>query len=296
MTAPVRERVPLPAGDGRDIRWLRGTEQDEDHATAAGAMLPAKLRQAEDGLISRTTAMPAGSADLSPAWPEAPGAPAVDALYDARRGVYYTKPVLRGWLHLVWFEISVVIGTLLLARAHGATRITAAAIYAASVSALFGVSALYHRGNWTTAWRRRLQRLDHAMIFFLIAGTATPAFLLANRGPFGLVCLIVMWTLTLTAAAAHMAWMSAPEVVVGATFVGLGWVAGLALPGVWIHAGAAPAMLVLACGLLYTAGAICYHRRRPDPYPSVFGYHEIFHAYVCAAATCQFAAIALFII
>ena len=296
MAAPIRERLPLPVGDGRDVLGRKGAEQDEDQVTAAGAMLSAELRQAECGLISGAAAMPAGSADLRPAWPEAPVPPAADALYDARRGVYYTKPVLRGWLHLVWFEISVVIGTLLLARAHGATRITAAAIYAASVSALFGVSALYHRGNWTAAWRRRLQRLDHAMIFFLIAGTATPAFLLANRGPFGLVCLIVMWTLTLTAAAVHMAWMSAPEVVVGGTFVGLGWVAGLALPGVWIHAGVAPAMLVLAGGLLYTAGALSYHRRRPDPYPSVFGYHEIFHAYVCAAATCQFAAIALFII
>ena len=296
MTAPIRERLPLPVGDGRDILGRKGAEQDEDQVTAAGAMLSAELRQAECGLISGAAAMPADSADLRPAWPEAPVPPPADALYDARRGVYYTKPVLRGWLHLVWFEISVVIGTLLLARAHGATRITAAAIYAASVSALFGVSALYHRGNWTAAWRRRLQRLDHAMIFFLIAGTATPAFLLANRGPFGLVCLIVMWTLTLTAAAVHMAWMSAPEVVVGGTFVGLGWVAGLALPGVWIHAGVAPAMLVLAGGLLYTAGALSYHRRRPDPYPSVFGYHEIFHAYVCAAATCQFAAIALFII
>jgi hemolysin III len=296
MTAPIRERLPPPVGDGRDILGRKGAEQDEDQVTAAGAMLSAKLRQAECGLISGAAAMPACSADLRPAWPGAPGPPPADALYDARRGVYYTKPVLRGWLHLVWFEISVVIGTLLLARAHGATRITAAAIYAASVSALFGVSALYHRGNWTAAWRRRLQRLDHAMIFFLIAGTATPAFLLANRGPFGLVCLIVMWTLTLTAAAVHMAWMSAPEVVVGGTFVGLGWVAGLALPGVWIHAGAAPAMLMLAGGLLYTAGALSYHCRRPDPYPSVFGYHEIFHAYVCAAATCQFAAIALFII
>jgi hemolysin III len=296
MAAPIRERLPLPVGDGRDVLGRKGAEQDEDQVTAAGAMLSAELRQAECGLISGAAAMPAGSADLRPAWPEAPVPPAADALYDARRGVYYTKPVLRGWLHLVWFEISVVIGSLLLARAHGATRITAAAIYAASVSALFGVSALYHRGNWTAAWRRRLQRLDHAMIFFLIAGTATPAFLLANRGPFGLVCLIVMWTLTLTAAAVHMAWMSAPEVVVGGTFVGLGWVAGLALPGVWIHAGVAPAMLVLAGGLLYTAGALSYHRRRPDPYPSVFGYHEIFHAYVCAAATCQFAAIALFII
>ncbi len=115
---------------------------------AAGAMLSAELRQAECGLISGAAAMPADSADLRPAWPEAPVRSAADALYDARRGVYYTKPVLRGWLHLVWFEISVVIGTLLLARAHGATRITAAAIYAASVSALFGVSALYHRGNW----------------------------------------------------------------------------------------------------------------------------------------------------
>jgi len=295
MTAPIRDRDPLPAGDGREALGRMGAGQDEDHVTAAGALPPAELRQAENGLIPGAAAMPAGAADLRPAGPGAHGPPAVDVLYDARRGVYYTKPVLRGWLHLVWFEISVVIGTLLLARAHGATRITAAAIYAASVSALFGVSALYHRGNWTAAWRRRLQRLDHAMIFFLIAGTATPAFLLANRGLFGLVCLIVMWTLTLTAAAVHMAWMSAPEVVVGGTFIGLGWVAGLALPGVWIHAGVAPATLVLAGGLLYTTGALSYHRRRPDPYPSVFGYHEIFHAYVCAAATCQFAAIALFI-
>jgi hemolysin III len=227
--------------------------------------------------------------------PAAPRPPVAEALYDARRGVYYTKPVLRGWLHLTWFGASLVFGMLLLARAHGSSRITAIAIYAASVSALFGISALYHCGNWTDAWRRRLQRLDHAMIFFLIAGTATPAFLLAMRGAFGLACLIVMWSLTLTAAAVHMARMVLPERLVGAMFLGLGWVAGLALPGLWIHAGAAPGALMLAGGLLYTAGAISYHRRRPDPYPSVFGYHEVFHAYVCAAATCQFIAIALLI-
>src|SRR5260370_28056323 len=151
-----------------------------------------------------------------------PAAPpsAADAFYDARRDVYYTKPVLRGWLHLLWFGASLVGGTLPLTRAHGATRIAATAVYAASVSALFGISALYHRGNWTAAWRRRLQRLDHVMIFFLIAGTATPAFLLATRGALGLACLIVIWTLTLTAAAVRMAWMSAPEVVARAAFVG----------------------------------------------------------------------------
>jgi len=220
---------------------------------------------------------------------------AADALYDARRAAYYTKPALRGWLHLLWFEASLVFGTLLVMRAHGAARITASGIYAASVSALFGVSALYHRGNWSAAWRRRLQRADHAMIFFLIAGTATPAFLLATRGTLGLVCLIVMWSVTLTAATIRMAWMGAPELVAGATFVGLGWLAGIALPGVWIHAGVVPAVLMLAGGVLYTAGALLYHRRRPDPWPSVFGYHEVFHAFVCAAATCQFVAIAVFI-
>jgi hemolysin III len=231
--------------------------------------------------------------DPPPVTPSPP--PAGDTLYDARRGLYYVKPLLRGWLHLLWFGASLVLGTLLLARAHGAVQTTALAIYAASVSAMFGTSALYHRGNWTAAWNRRLQRLDHAMIFLLIAGTATPAFLLTTSGAFRLAFLITMWALTVTAAALHLAWMSAPELVVGSTFVGLGWLAVLALPGVWIHAGAAAGILMLSGGLLYTAGALSYHRRRPDPYPAVFGYHEVFHACVCAAAACQYAAIALFI-
>ena len=218
-----------------------------------------------------------------------------EGFYDARRDVYYTKPALRGWLHLLWFGVSLVFGTLLLARAHGATRITASAVYAASLCGMFGISALYHRGNWSATWRQRLQRLDHAMIFFLIAGTATPAFLLAVRGVLGLACLIVMWALTVTAAAARMARMSAPELVAGALFAGLGWLAGLALPWVWAHSGVVPALLMLTGGLLYTAGALSYHRRRPDPFPSVFGYHEVFHVFVCAAATCQFVAIAVFI-
>jgi len=228
--------------------------------------------------------------------PATPRPRAAHPLYDSRRGVFYVKPALRGWLHLVWFEASLVLGTLLLARAHGPTRIAAIAIYAASVSGLFGVSALYHRGNWTAAWSRRLQRADHAMIFFLIAGTATPAFLLAMPGWPGRACLIALWTLTLAAAVIHLTWMHAPERLVGGIFLGLGWVAGLALPGVWIHAGVAPAALMIAGGLLYTAGAISYHRRRPDPRPAVFGYHEVFHAFVCAAAACQYVAIALFIV
>ncbi|HEY2578981.1 MAG TPA: hemolysin III family protein [Streptosporangiaceae bacterium] len=218
-----------------------------------------------------------------------------DTLYDTGHNAC-TKPVLRGWLHLIWFEASLVAGTLLLVREHGGTRITASAIYAASVSGMFGISALYHRGNWGAAGRQRLQRLDQAMIFFLIAGTATPAFLVAARGTFGLTCLIVMWALTLTAAGIRMARMNVPELVAGGIFVGLGWVGGLSLPWVWAHAGVTPAVLMLAGGVLYTAGALAYHRRQPDPSPSVFGYHEVFHTFVCAAATCQYLAIALFIV
>jgi hemolysin III len=199
---------------------------------------------------------------------------------------------MRGWMHLVWFVISLAAGALLLAKARGDVRTIAGAVYATSVSALFGASALYHRGNWTSAWRSRLQRLDHMMIFFLIAGTATPAFLVAMHGAFGLSCLIVLWVFAVAACAIHMAWMNAPELLVGGTFVGLGWLAGLAIPGVWIHGGAWPGFLVLAGGLLYTAGALCYRRRRPDPSPSVFGYHEVFHTFVCAAAACQYVAMA----
>jgi hemolysin III len=132
-------------------------------------------------------------------------------------GVTAVKPLLRGWLHLISFEASLVLGTLALAHAHGAARITAIAVFAASVSAMFGTSALYHRGNWAAAWHRCLQRLDHVMIFLLIAGTATPVFLIAAHGIARLAGLITIWTLTLTAAAIHMAWMDAPELLVGGT-------------------------------------------------------------------------------
>jgi hemolysin III len=225
----------------------------------------------------------------------ATGTQTAGRFYDSRRGIYYAKPMLRGWMHLLWFVASLVSGPFLLIRAQGTAQIAAAAVYSVSVTSLFGVSALYHRGTWTDVWRPRLQRLDHAMIFFLIAGTATPAFVFTAPGTFGLVCLIVLWTLTVAVAVIHLAWMNAPELLVGGAFIGLGWAAGLALPWVWVHAGVAPAVLMLIGGLLYTAGALSFHHRWPDPFPSVFGFHEVFHVYVCAAAVFQFVAIAWFI-
>ncbi|MGI8882090.1 MAG: PAQR family membrane homeostasis protein TrhA [Jatrophihabitans sp.] len=224
------------------------------------------------------------------------GAPPPTAgLYDSARDLFYAKPVLRGWMHLLWFEASLVVGTLLITASRGAVEISAVAVYVASVSCLFGVSALYHRGTWSPRNSMILQRLDHTMIFFLIAGTATPAFLIAG-GTYGVVCMIVLSTLTVTATVIHLAWMSAPEKLVGTTFLALGWLAGMAIPAVWINAGVAPAVLMLTGGLLYTAGAISYHRRRPDPLPAVFGYHEVFHAFVCVAAACEYVAVTLLVV
>jgi hemolysin III len=230
----------------------------------------------------------------SPAW--ADPAERAAQLYDAKRQMHYRKPLLRGWLHLAWFVLSLIVGPLALGLTTGTTRVLGLGVYVASVSALFGTSATYHRGNWSSEWRQRLQRLDHATIFSLIAGTATPAFLIAWHGTYGLICLASLWALALVATVIHLAWMSAPELLVGATFVGLGWVAGLAIPAVWIHSGVAAAVLLVVGGALYMAGALSYHRRRPDPFPATFGYHEVFHAYVCAAAACQFIAITIFIV
>jgi predicted membrane channel-forming protein YqfA (hemolysin III family) len=120
-------------------------------------------------------------------------------LFDTRRGLYYPKPALRGWLHLLWFEASLVVGTLLLVHAHGARQIIAVAIFAASVTGLFGISALYHRGNWGSLASRWLQRLDHVMIFLLIAGTGTAAFLPTAPKLYAAVGLSVLCGLTLAA-------------------------------------------------------------------------------------------------
>lgn len=212
--------------------------------------------------------------------------------YDSRRDLSYAKPLLRGWLHLAWFEVSLIAGTLLAVAAQGAREVAAATVYAACLSGLFGVSALYHRGNWGTSASGALQRADQVMILALIAGTATPVLLLAVPGTAGLIGLAALWTVTAVGVGARLVRMDAPEWLVGGTLIGLGAVNLLALPAVWATAGVPTALLVVAGGVLYVVGAVGYHHRRPDPFPAVFGYHEVFHAFVCAGATCHFVAVA----
>ena len=170
----------------------------------------------------------------------------------------------------------------------------AAAIYAASVSAMFGVSALYHRVTWTTPARRRMRRLDHAMIFLLIAGTYTPVGLLVLQGTLATVVLAVVWGGAVAGIVLELAWTGAPRWLGGTVYLALGWVAVVAMPQLFARLGVAGGLLIVAGGLLYTAGAAIYGLRRPDPVPAVFGYHEVFHLLVIAGVAAHFLAISLF--
>jgi hemolysin III len=207
------------------------------------------------------------------------------------------KPRLRGVSHQWAFFVSLVTGGVLVATAPEGRARVAAAVYAASVAGLFGASALYHRITWASvAARRWMRRLDHSMIFVLIAGTYTPIALLALSGPLATAILIAVWAGAAAGAVMKLVWIDAPKWVVALTYVLLGWVAVAAFPQLYDALGLTAFLMVLGGGLLYTAGAVVYARRRPDPVPAVFGYHEVFHVLVIVAAALQYAVVAFFVL
>jgi hemolysin III len=202
------------------------------------------------------------------------------------------KPRLRGVSHQYAFFVSVVCGVgLILAASAGRARV-AAAIYAIAVSALLGTSALYHRVSWRPKARRWMRRLDHSMIFVLIAGTYTPVALLALRGPLATTILIVVWAGALGGVVFKLAWIDAPKWLFAAVYVALGWVSAAVLGELPATIGWLGVAGLAAGGLLYTVGAMVYASERPNPSPKVFGYHEVFHALVLAAVGLHYAVIA----
>jgi hemolysin III len=207
------------------------------------------------------------------------------------------KPRLRGVLHQWAFFVSIVAGTVLVVVAPPGRATLATAIYAATVVGLFGVSALYHRINWVSAAARRwMRRLDHSMIFLLIAGTYTPFALLALHGTIATAILVVVWAGAAGGIVLNLIWVDAPKWVTALVYVALGWVAVIAFPSLFDELGVTATMMVAAGGVLYTLGAVVYALRRPDPAPAVFGYHEIFHALVIAAAAIQYAVVAFYVL
>jgi hemolysin III len=207
------------------------------------------------------------------------------------------RPRLRGVLHQWAFLVSLVAGgCLVLGAGSGRARI-AVAVYSLSVAALFGTSAAYHRVNWRTlAARRRMRRLDHTMIFVLIAGTYTPFGLLVLRGTVGTVILITAWSAAFGGAVFKLVWIDAPSWLGAATYISIGWIAVIALPELLERLGIAAVTALALGGILYSVGGVIYARKRPDPVPKVFGYHEVFHLLVIAAAALQYAVVAFWIV
>ncbi|MDH6465440.1 hemolysin III [Micromonospora sp. A200] len=204
------------------------------------------------------------------------------------------KPRMRGWLHTYAFFVALACGIVLCAIA--ATRpgwapLVSCLIYSLTVCGLFGTSALYHRRVWSERGYQIMRRLDHSMIFVFIAGTYTPfcALLLDRR--MATIMLSVVWGGALAGVTLKLVWPHAPRWVSAPLYLALGWVSVAMLPQI-LHEGGVTALVLLAIGgAIYSVGAVCYALRRPNPWPTVFGHHEFFHACTLLAALCHHIAI-----
>ena len=255
-----------------------------ERATAAREVMGDRAQAAKDAMGERATAAKEAVEERATA--------AKEATADAIAAV---KPKLRGVSHKWAFYVSLVLGSALVILAPTPKATLAVAIYAVSLSALLGTSALYHRVDWTRPnVRRWMRRLDHSMIFFLIAGTYTPFALLVLNGTLATAILVVVWVGAIAGAIVEMIWIDHPKWASALIYLSLGWVAVVTFPALWSALGVAGAMLVIAGGVLYTAGAVVYAVQRPNPNPAIFGYHEVFHLLVIAAAVAHFSAVAFF--
>ena len=205
------------------------------------------------------------------------------------------KPKFRGVSHEWAFFLSLGLGISLLVLADTPKKSLAVAIYAASLCALFGTSALYHRINWKSVRSRMLmRRLDHSMIFLLIAGTVTPFALLTMTGTWSTAILVAVWSAAAIGIVVELIWINSPKWVSAVMYVAVGWIGAIAFPHIVGSAGVGAGLLIATGGLLYTVGAVVYATGKPNPSPTYFGYHEVFHLFVIGAAGLHFAAVAMF--
>jgi hemolysin III len=204
------------------------------------------------------------------------------------------KPRMRGMLHLVAFPVSLATGTvLLLVVADDAAERWGCLVYALATATLFGVSALYHRGDWSPSTRALLRRLDHSNIFLMIAGTYTPLSIALLDGTARTVVLATVWIGALAGIVFRVAWLSAPAWLYTPFYVALGWVAVAVLPALAREGGVAIVALIVLGGVAYSVGGLVYALRRPDPAPATFGYHEIFHTATLVGFVAHYIAVVL---
>jgi hemolysin III len=254
-----------------------------------------KVADARDAAVERMADARDNAVERMSDAREAAAETIADARAAAAEQFAKVKPRLRGVSHEYAFFVSLVLGAALILLAKGAEARLAVAIYAVSLSALFGVSALYHVHHWERpSVRRWMRRLDHTMIFFLIAGTVTPFALLVIEPPLSTALLIAVWAGAVAGTIVELVWTDHPKWVSAAVYIGVGMIGAIGFPAIVVEAGIIAGALIAAGGALYATGAIIYAAQRPDPRPAVFGYHEIFHVLVIAAAAAHFAAIALY--
>lgn len=203
------------------------------------------------------------------------------------------KPRLRGVSHLWAFFVALTAGVVLVAVADGTCARLAAWVYVTALAAMFGASAFYHRYPFRTAARRLwARRLDHSTIFVFIAGTYTPFALLVFSGPLRWLVLVTAWAGAALGLVLNLLWLEAPKWASAALYLAVGWVGVITVPQMLSGVGVAGSVLLLAGGGLYTVGALTYAFHWPNPFPRTFGFHEVFHALVVAAAATQFVAVA----
>lgn len=201
------------------------------------------------------------------------------------------RPTWRGWLHSVAFLVALPAGILLVIAADSAAGRTASAIYATSLLLVFGTSALYHRMNHSERSHRIFQRLDHSMIYLLIAGTYVPLCLVALPRAWGIPLLAVVGVGALTGVVLKMSAFHRARWFSHALYPILGWASVVAAPALWQHLSPIQLSLIIAGGLAYTIGLPVLLVRRPDPWPRSFGYHEVWHSFTVLAAGLHFAAV-----
>ena len=218
-----------------------------------------------------------------------PDLPNIPLLDDSLSYTAEVKPKWRGWIHAGTFPVTIAAGIVLIVLAEGPWAKWASAVFMLTSMLLFGNSALYHRFDWKPRTKLILKRIDHANIFLLIAGTYTPLALLALPPEKGFVLLAVVWAGALLGIGFRVFWITAPRWLYVPIYLLLGWAAVMYL-GDLLAASVAMMILVIVGGLLYTAGAIVYGLKKPNPWPGVFGFHEIFHTCTVLAFMCHWTA------
>ena len=185
-----------------------------------------------------------------------------------------------------------MLGVTLAVMADGAGAKVATVGYTLGLTTMYSVSAIYHRGHWSPETSTRLRRLDHTTILLAIAATYTPVVTIGVGGRVGWAVFIAVWTFALAGAVIRNVWLSAPRWATIAVYLVVGWVAVAAFPVLLNRLGGTTFGLIMLGGALYSAGAVVYSRKRPDPAPATFGYHEVFHALVVLAGLAFYAAVA----